>query len=48
MSVKNIEHPKNLITALIFLGLAWIILQFLHSSQNEQLENRADKAGETC
>lgn len=35
MNIKDVEKPKNLITALVFSGLAWIVLRFLHSPHNE-------------
>ena len=44
MKIEDVEKPRNLITALIFSGLAWIVLCFLRSPGAEPLTDKADEA----
>jgi len=44
MKIEDVEKPKNLITALIFSGLAWIVLCFLRSPGAERPTAKVDKA----
>jgi hypothetical protein len=51
MKFENIEKPKSLMVALIFSGIAWVLLRFLQPPANELREDTADNVtgtGEPC
>ncbi|HEY9002771.1 MAG TPA: hypothetical protein VIM89_15555 [Mucilaginibacter sp.] len=47
MKSSTVQHPKNLIVTLALSCLAWALLRFLHSPEEEKPEQKIEKTDQS-